>query len=282
MIEDTFRELRSNKTALSGVIIIFLLVFIAIFAPFVAPHDAVDQNLKKRLSPPSSEYPLGTDHLGRCVLSRLIYGTRISLSIGMVIVGITFAVGVTVGAISGYLGGVIDEIFMRIVDVFLAFPGLILALAIIAALGPGLFNAVIALAAAGWAGYTRIVRGSVLSVREKEFVESARGLGASDFYIVAHYILPNVIAPVIPMAMFGVSYTILAVAGLSFLGLGAQPPAPEWGAMLNDGRMFMRSAPYIMIFPGLAIMITVLAFNLVGDGLRDALDPRTRDKMIER
>ena len=274
MIEDVFRELRNNKLALFGVLILFLLVFIAIFAPFIAPHDPVDQELKKRLSPPSSEYPLGTDHLGRCILSRLIYGARISLPIAMMVVGITFAIGVTTGAISGYLGGIADEIIMRIVDVFLTFPGLILALGIIAALGPGLFNAMIALVIVGWAGYTRIVRGSVLAVKEKEFVEGARGLGASDSYILVRHILPNVIAPVIPMAMLGMGYVILAVAGLSFLGLGAQPPTPEWGAMLNDGRVFMRSAPQLMIFPGLAIMITVLAFNFLGDGLRDVLDPR--------
>jgi len=274
MIEDVFRELWNNKLALFGMIILFLLVFIAIFAPFIAPHDPVDQELKKRLSPPSSEYPLGTDHLGRCILSRLLYGARISLPIAMMVVGITFAIGVTTGAISGYLGGIADEIIMRIVDVFLTFPGLILALGIIAALGPGLFNAMIALVIVGWAGYTRIVRGSVLSVKEKEFVEGARGLGASDSYILVRHILPNVIAPVIPMAMLGMGYVILAVAGLSFLGLGAQPPTPEWGAMLNDGRVFMRSAPQLMIFPGLAIMITVLAFNFLGDGLRDVLDPR--------
>ena len=274
MIEDVFRELRNNKLALFGVLILFLLVFIAIFAPFIAPHDPVDQELKKRLSPPSSEYPLGTDHLGRCILSRLLYGARISLPIAMMVVGITFAIGVTTGAISGYLGGIADEIIMRIVDVFLTFPGLILALGIIAALGPGLFNAMIALVIVGWAGYTRIVRGSVLAVKEKEFVEGARGLGASDSYILVRHILPNVIAPVIPMAMLGMGYVILAVAGLSFLGLGAQPPTPEWGAMLNDGRVFMRSAPQLMIFPGLAIMITVLAFNFLGDGLRDVLDPR--------
>ena len=284
MIEDVFRELRNNKLALFGVIIIFLLIFIAIFAPFIAPHDPVDQELKKRLSSPSSEYPLGTDHLGRCILSRLIYGARISLPIAMTVIGITFAIGVTIGAISGYLGGVTDEIIMRIVDVLLTFPGLILALAIIAALGPGLFNAGIALVVVGWAGYTRIVRGSVLSVKEKEFVEGIRALGASDFYILVRYILPNVIAPVIPLAMLGIGYVILAVAGLSFLGLGAQPPMPEWGAMLNDGRAFMRSAPHLMIFPGLAIMVTVLAFNLLGDGLRDALDPRARmrEKVIEK
>ena len=284
MIEEVFRELRNNKLALFGVIIIFLLIFIAIFAPFIAPHDPVDQELKKRLSSPSSEYPLGTDHLGRCILSRLIYGARISLPIAMTVIGITFAIGVTIGAISGYLGGVTDEIIMRIVDVLLTFPGLILALAIIAALGPGIFNAMIALVVVGWAGYTRIVRGSVLSVKEKEFVEGIRALGASDFYILVRHILPNVIAPVIPLAMLGIGYVILAVAGLSFLGLGAQPPTPEWGAMLNDGRAFMRSTPHLMIFPGLAIMITVLAFNLLGDGLRDALDPRARlrEKVIER
>jgi len=279
MIEDAFQELGANRSALLGTIILATFLFVALFAPYIAPHDPTDQSLKNRLSPMSSEYPLGTDHLGRCILSRLIYGARISLPIGVIIAGTAFVIGVIIGTISGYFGGIIDQILMRLVDLLLAFPGLILALAIIASFGPGLSNAIMALVATGWTSYARMVRGSVLSVKEKEFVDGVRALGAGDFYIVMHHIIPNVVSPVIPMAMMGMGYAILAIAGLSFLGLGVQPPAPEWGTMLNDGRIYMKSAPQLMMLPGMAIMLTVLSFNLVGDALRDAFDPKKKDKI---
>ncbi len=275
------QQLKKNKIAIVGLIIIISLVFIAIFAPFIAPHDPIEQNLEKRLLPPCREYQMGTDDLGRCLLSRIIYGARVSLQLGVIVVGIITVIGVTLGLISGYYGGIVDEIIMRLVDVVLAFPGIILALAVAGALGPGLFNVMLALAMVGWTGLARVVRGSVLSVKEKEFVESARALGCSDLHIMTRHILPNVMAPVIVLATLDMAFIILAAAGLSFLGLGAQPPTPEWGSMLNNGRAFMRTAPHLTTFPGLAIMVAVLAFNFLGDGLRDALDPRQQRELKE-
>ncbi|ATZ60911.2 MAG: nickel ABC transporter permease subunit NikC [Methanosarcinales archaeon Met12] len=273
---EVFRRLKKHRLAVIGAAIILTLFFVAVFAPFIAPHDPIEQNLENRLLSPNTEHPLGADNLGRCILSRLIYGTRVSLQIGIMVVGITVIIGVSLGLIAGYLGGLIDEMIMRSVDILLAFPGIILALAIAGILGPSLFNVMLALAVVGWTSYARVVRGSVLSVKEKEFVEAARALGASDARIMFRHILPNVMAPVIVMATLGMAHVILAAAALSFLGLGAQPPTPEWGSMLNAGRAFMRTAPHLTIFPGLVIMVTVLAFNFLGDGLRDTLDPRLK------
>lgn len=270
-----------NKIAFIGLIIILFLIFVAIFAPFLASHHPYEQNLEKALLAPCLEYPFGTDDLGRCIFSRIIFGTRTSLQIGIIVTSITACIGIIMGLIAGYYGGLADEIIMRLVDIFLAFPGLVLALTIAGLMGPGFFNVMFALSLVGWMGYTRVVRGSVLAVKEKEFVETAKSLGANNLYILIHHILPNVIAPVIVMATLGIGHTILAAAGLSFLGLGAQPPIPVWGAMLNNGKAFMRTAPHLTIFPGLAIMITVLAFNFLGDGLRDLLDPRLKEKGIE-
>lgn len=275
------QQLKKNKIAIIGLIIIITLAFIALFAPFIAPHDPIEQNLEMRLLPPCREYPMGTDDLGRCLLSRIIYGARVSLQLGVIVVGIITVIGVTLGLISGYYGGIVDEIIMRLVDVVLAFPGIILALAVAGALGPGLFNVMLALAMVGWTGLARVVRGSVLSVKQKEFVESARALGCSDLHIMTRHILPNVMAPVIVLATLDMAFIILAAAGLSFLGLGAQPPTPEWGSMLNNGRAFMRTAPHLTTFPGLAIMVAVLAFNFLGDGLRDVLDPRQQRELKE-
>ena len=268
---EVFRRLKKHRLAMIGAAIILALVLIAVLAPFIAPHDPVEQNLGNRLLSPSIEHPLGTDNLGRCILSRLIHGSRVSLQIGIMVVGIASITGVTLGLIAGYRGGLIDELIMRIVDILLAFPGIILALAIAGILGPSLYNVMLALAVIGWTSYARVVRGSVLSVKEKEFVEAARALGTGEARIMFRHILPNVTAPVIVMATLGMAHVILAAAALSFLGLGAQPPTPEWGSMLNDGRAFMRSAPHLTIFPGLAIMVTVLAFNFLGDALRDIL-----------
>ena len=209
-----------------------------------------------------------------------MYGTRVSLQIGVIVVGIAACTGVVLGLIAGYWGRIIDEIIMRIVDVMLAFPGIILALVIAGLLGPGLFNVMLALTLVGWTRYTRVVRGCVLSVKERGFVEAARAIGSGDAHILARHILPEVMAPVIVMATLGMGWTILGAAALSFLGLGAQPPIAEWGSMLNSGRAFMRQAPHHMTFPGLAIMVTVLAFNFLGDGLRDTLDPR-QEKRVE-
>lgn len=274
-------QLRKNKMALIGLAIILLLVIVAAIAPVFVPHHPYEQDLEKAFLPPSLEYPFGTDDFGRCIFSRIIFGTRISLAIGVVVTAISAVTGIILGMLAGFYSGIVDEVIMRIVDIFLAFPGLILALVIAGLLGPGMFNVLFALSLVGWMGYARVVRGVVLAEKEKNFVETARALGAGSLYIMYRHLLPNVLAPVIVMATLGIGQAILAAAGLSFLGLGAQPPVPVWGSMLNDGKMYLQTAPHLTIFPGLAIMITVLSFNFLGDGLRDLFDPRLREKTIE-
>ncbi len=270
---EALRILRKHKLAVTGLVIIAVLCLTALFAPWIAPHDPNKQYLAHRLLSPGEGYLLGTDHLGRCLFSRLVYGTRVTLQVGLVVVGITSVVGVALGAVAGYRGGLVDEVIMRCVDVLLAFPGIILALVIAGILGPSLFSIMFAISLIGWTSYARVVRGAVLSVKERDFVEAARSLGAGDARILFRHILPNVMAPVLVMATLGMAHVLLAAAALSFLGLGMQPPHAEWGAMLNAGRPFMRTAPYLTILPGLAIMTAVLAFNFLGDGLRDAMDP---------
>ena len=266
-----------NKLAFAGMVIIAMLVILALFAPLLAPHDPYVQSLGQSLIGPCGDYPFGTDEFGRCVLSRVIYGTRISLVIGLGVTTMSTIIGVVLGMAAGFHGGRIDEIIMRVVDIFLAFPGLILALVVAGLLGPGTLNVVIALTMAGWMGYARVVRGAVLAEKEKDYIEAIRIFGAGDCYIMLRHLLPNVITPIVVMASAGIGYVILAAAGLSFLGLGAEPPAPVWGAMLNYGKAYLQTAPHLTIFPGLAIMITVLAFNFLGDGLRDQLDPRMKN-----
>lgn len=270
------QRLKRNRLAFLGAVVIALIVLVATFAPFIAPHHYARQVLEDRFLPPSLAYPLGTDHLGRCVFSRMVYGSRIALMVGIIIVGIQGSIGITLGLISGYYGGRIDNVIMRAVDIMLAFPAIVLALAIAAVLGPGLFNIMVALGVIGWSDYARVVRGQVLSVKENDYVEAVRAAGAHDLRIIFRHILPNVMAPVIVMATLGMAGALLAASALSFLGLGAQPPMPDWGAILADGRGALRRAPWIATFPGLAIMITVLGFNFLGDGLRDALDPRLK------
>lgn len=270
---ETMRRLRKHKLALTGGVIIITLCLAALFAPWLAPHDPNRQQLAYRLFSPGEGFLLGTDNLGRCVFSRLVYGARVSLQVGVVVVSITCAAGVALGAVAGYRGGLVDELVMRCVDVLLAFPGIILALVVAGILGPSLFSIMFAMSLIGWTSYARVVRGAVLSVKEREYVEASKSLGAGDARIMWQHILPNVMAPVIVMATLGMAHVILASAALNFLGLGMQPPHAEWGSMLNAGRPFMRTAPHLTIFPGLAIMTVVLAFNFLGDGLRDALDP---------
>ncbi len=270
---EAMRRLAKHRLALAGGAIIIILCLTALLAPWLAPHDPNRQQLAYRLLPPGEAFLLGTDNLGRCVLSRLIYGARVSLKVGLVVVSITCAVGVALGALAGYRGGLVDELIMRFVDVLLAFPGIVLALVIAGIMGPSLFSVMFAISLIGWTSYARVVRGAVLAVKEREYVEAARSLGAGDARILWQHILPNIMAPVIVMATLGMAHVILASAALSFLGLGMQPPHAEWGSMLSGGRPFMRTAPHLTIFPGLAIMLTVLAFNFLGDGLRDALDP---------
>ena len=269
-----------NKSILIGGLILILLTFTTVFAPFVAPHDPAEQNLEDRLSSPNNEYPLGTDHFGRCMFSRLVYGTRTSLAIAIAASAIVVSIGTILGMIAGYYRK-IDNIVMRITDIALAFPSIVLALAIVGMLGPSTPNIIIALSATGWGKYARLVRGTVLSIKEKEFIESARALGCNDAYILFRHILPNCIAPIVVVASLGIGGKIISIAGLGFLGLGVQPPIPEWGTMIKAGLPLMHVAPHIVIFSGLMIMITVLAFNLLGDGLRDALDPRLKEMMMK-
>ena len=246
----------------------------ALLAPVLAPYDPLLQDLASRLRPPSSEHWLGTDSLGRDITSRILYGARISLIVGVVVVTVAGVVGTAIGLVAGYAGGLVDEALMRLTEVFLAFPALILAMAIAGALGPSLTNAIIAIAAVTWAVYARLVRGQILSLRRREFVEAARAIGASRTRIVVRHLLPNALAPLMVQASFDLGSSIIAAAGLSFIGFGAQPPTPEWGVMISEGRNYISTQPWLSLFPGLAILLAVGSFNLLGDGLRDAFDPR--------
>jgi peptide/nickel transport system permease protein len=261
--------------AMAGALVIALVIIAAIFAPLLAPADPNEISRDRRAAP-SSAHILGTDELGRDVLSRVIYGARVSLRVGLVAIGIALTAGTLLGLIAGYAGGWIDSIIMRITDIMLAFPGILLAIAIVAILGPGLFNVMIAVGIEAIPVYTRTARASTLAVKEREFVIAARATGARHERLVARHILPNIIAPLIVLATIGVAGSILAAAGLSYLGLGAQPPTAEWGAMLASARNFLRDSWWIATFPGIAIMLVVLALNLFGDGLRDVLDPHAR------
>ena len=258
----------------SGLVAAFVIAALA--APLIAPSDPTVLHPAQSLDGPSLTFPLGTDNLGRCIMSRILYGSRASLGTAGLAAVLIMTIGVTLGAISGYYAGLVDAVLMRIVDVLLAFPSLIVALAIAGMLGPGIVNAMLGLVGVWWVSYARVVRGLVLSVRERPYVESARTIGASNNRILWRHVVPNVVPPVIVLATLEMGQLILAIAGLSFLGLGAQPPTPEWGAMLNEGRPFLQLAPQLMIYPGLAISLIVLGFNLLGDGLRDMLDPRLR------
>ena len=268
--------IRQSLLTQVGLAIIIVLLFTAIFAPWLAPHDPMKVKTSDRLKPPSKEHLLGTDDMGRDILSRIIYGSRISIMVGVVVVAISLSIGVPLGAVSGYFGGKIDSILMRITDIFLGLPSLILALAIAAALGRGIMNTMIAISITWWPWYARLVRGQTLSIREMGYIEAARAAGGSSFRIVLTHVLPNCISPIIVTASMDMGYTILAAAALGFIGLGAQPPSPEWGLMVSIGRTYMMNYPWVATFPGLAILITVLGFNLVGDGLRDLLSPRLR------
>ncbi|MFC7215084.1 nickel transporter permease [Saliphagus sp. GCM10025334] len=271
------RQFRSNTLNVVGLMIVLTILFSALLAPFLTPYEPAKQDLENRLESPSVDHPLGTDQLGRDILTRLLYGARISLRIGVAVVGISLAIGTAVGVTAGYAGGYVDEALMRFVDVLLAFPGLLLALVIAGILGPSLTNIMIALAVVGWTRYARVIRGSVLSVKEQEFVKASQLMGVGRLTIVGRHIVPNVIGPVVVLATIDMAGVILGTAGLSFLGLGAQPPTPEWGTMISEGRNYLQDAWWVVNFPGLAIMLAVLGFNLLGDGLRDVLDPRETD-----
>ena len=268
-----FRPLLRNKGAVVGLSIVLVMIFLSLFAPLIAPNDPIETS-SNRLASPTLENPLGTDNLGRDIFSRLVYGTRPSIGSAALATSIILFVGVTIGIVAGYIGGVIDDIAMRIVDILQAFPVLILALSIVGIFGPGLTNVLLAVIIVVWSSYARLVRGIVLEIREHEFVMAAVALGGTQGHIIIKHILPNIISPVIVLASLQMGFLLLTISGLSFLGLGIQPPEAEWGAMLNDGRNFFQVAPQLMIYPGIMITLTVLGFSLLGDGLRDVLDPK--------
>ncbi len=275
---DALRRLRRDYMAVAATIFLLLVILVSVLAPVLAPRDPIETHLSQRLAPIGAPgYPLGADDLGRDILSRLLWGGRISLLVGFSAVVVAMLLGIMVGLLAGYFGRWVDSLFMRLIDILMAFPAILLAITIVASLGPGLRNAMLAVAIVGIPYYARIVRGSVLSLREQEFVQAARVIGAPDARIIFRHILPNILAPLIVAATLDVGWMIMAAAGLSFLGLGAQPPTAEWGVMLSTGRQFIRNAPHLSILPGLAIFLVVLALNFLGDGLRDALDPRLRE-----
>lgn len=265
------------KPAVFGIVILFLLVLVAIFAPWVARHDPYYQDYSALKSPPSAEHWLGTDALGRDVWARLVFATRVSLSVGLVAVSIYTVIGTLLGSIAGYYGGWVDSVIMRLTDIVMTFPALIIIITVVALVGPSLYNIMVVIGLLSWPGISRLVRGQILSLREKEFVISAKAKGASDFYIIFNHLLPNVFGPITVAATFGIASAILTEASLSFLGLGVPPPQPSWGQMLTEAQKLtiLSEMPWLWVPPGIMVSLTVLCVNFVGDGLRDALDPRT-------
>jgi peptide/nickel transport system permease protein len=271
------RSLGRNPLAVLGVALIALLVFCALFGPALAPHDPTAIDLSVRLQSPSAHHLLGTDELGRDIFSRILKGARYAMLVGCSVVSGSLLLGIVIGSLAGYYGGGLDRFLNVIVfNAFLSFPGILLAIAFVAFLGPGLVNLILALIIGGWVGYARLVRAQVLAAREREYVEAARALGATDWRILTRHILPNILQPVIVQAAIGMAGAILAEGTMSFLGLGVPPPTPSWGAMLNDGRSHLFESPHVVLFPAAAVALAVLAFNFVGDALRDHLDPRSR------
>ena len=274
---DTLHRVVSNRAAVAGGTVVVIFVVVALFAPILAPFDPLKGRLANRLLAPSAVHWLGTDELGRDVLSRVLYGARITVQIQLAAVGLALAVGAALGLLAGYVGRWVDQLIMRLMDILMAFPGIFLALAIIAALGTGLGNVIIAAGIFLVPQFARVVRASVLTLKDMEFVQAARALGQRDLAIVFRYLLPNSLAPIIVQTSLRMATVLLTASGLSFLGLGVQPPSPEWGAMLSNARSYMITAPHVAMIPGLAIALVVLGFNLLGDGLRDSLDPRLRE-----
>ena len=274
---EVWRRLKANKMAMAGLIILILLILMALGADIIAPEGYDAQEISNRFQPPSADNWFGTDNLGRSLFSRVVHGSRTSLSVGIVSVGIAIIIGGLLGAAAGFYGGKIDNVIMRLMDILLAIPSILLAISIVAALGGGLFNVMLAVGISSIPGYARIVRASVIQIKGQEFVEAARAIGADDKRIILMHIIPNALAPIIVQGTLGVAGAILSAAGLSFIGLGLAPPSPEWGAMLSAGRDYIRDHMWMTLWPGLFIMITILSLNLLGDGLRDALDPKLKD-----
>jgi peptide/nickel transport system permease protein len=277
--QDVWRRFRRNRLAVLGAAIVILLVVIAVLADVIAPYSPTDVQLNTQFEPPSLRHPFGTDYFGRDIFSRVIYGARISLVIGLVPTLIAMAFGTVIGVTGGFKGGKIDTVLMRMGDIVMAFPSLILAMVVTYTLGASLFTLFIALAVVGWAGAARVVRSQTLSLKQRDFVTASRAVGVGQIGIMFRHIVPNCLAPILILLTLGIPGAIMAEAGLSFLGVGAQPPTPSWGLMVNEGQEYLFSAPWASIFPGLAILVTVLAFNFVGDGLRDALDPFLKGRM---
>jgi peptide/nickel transport system permease protein len=274
-----WRALRRDWLSMISVVIILIFVLAAIFAPLLTPYPEQgrgEPNIASKLEAPSREHPLGTDRLGRDIFARILFGGRTSLSLGFMVVGIAVAIGLPLGATAGFFGGWVDEVIMRITDVFLSFPPLLLAIAVAAALGPSFINSMLAVSIVWWPWYTRIVRAQTLSIKERAYIEASRGIGVKDFAIITRHILPNVITPVLVQVTIDIGAAILTGAVLSFLGLGVQPPTPDWGKMVDVGRTYMLVAPWYATFPGLCLFLVALSMNLLGDGIRDVLDPRTR------
>ncbi len=269
------RRLVKNPTLMLGATIVALLIFVAALAPVIAPHVPTDPFTGDRLQPPSRAHLLGTDEMGRDMLSRVIFGSRISLRVGFIVISLAGSVGITLGAIAGYWGGRTETVVMRLTDIFLAFPRLVLALAVVTSLGPGITNAMVAVTVTWWPWYCRLMRSLVLPLRKREFVEAAKAAGSSNIRIILRHILPNCAAPLIVQATMDMGYVVLTMAALGFIGLGAQPPTPEWGAMVAAGRRYLMDYWWYITFPGLAIFLTVLGFSLLGDGIRDVIDPLT-------
>lgn len=276
--QELWYSLKRNKRALAGLAFIMILIFIAIFADFIAPFPMMEQNLQNALKHPSPVHWLGTDELGRDVLSRLIYGTRVSLTVGISAVAISLLAGASMGIIAGYYKGIWDTIIMRICDILLSIPSILLAIAIVASLGSSMFNLILAIGLGSIPVFARIVRSGVLSVTEKQFIEASHALGVSNFTIIKRHIVPNVLSPIIVQSTMGIASGILSAAGLGFIGLGVQAGIAEWGTMLSYGRPYMRTHVYLTLYPGLVIMLTILSFNLLGDGIRDAVDPKMRER----
>ena len=272
------KRLLRNKLAFFGLLLVLLLALVALFAPFLSPRDPSAIDLSNRLVGPSAEHPLGTDQLGRDLLSRMIYGSRISLSVGFVAVGISVLIGIALGSIAGYFGGRIDTLLMRFVDIMLCFPTFFLILSVIALLEPNIFTIMAVIGVTSWMGVARLIRAEILSLKEQEFILAARAIGAGSFRIIVRHLIPNAITPVLVSATLGIAAAILVESSLSFLGIGVQPPTPSWGNILTEGKSVLGIAWWLTLFPGLAILITVLAYNLLGEGLRDLLDPRLRDQ----
>lgn len=271
------RGLRQQPLAVTGCVLLCVFVVCALFAPWLAPRDPGALDLGGRLMGPNAAHWFGTDELGRDILSRTIYGARISMIVAVSVVGLSLALGIVAGAAAGFYGGWTDTVLnVYVTNAFLALPGILLAIAFVAFLGPGLFNLILALSISGWVGYARLVRAQVMAVREREFVEAARALGASDLRVIGRHILPNILQPLIVQAAVGMAGAVLSEATLSFLGLGVPPPTASWGAMLNDARSHLFDSPHLALFPAIAVMLAVLSFNFIGDALRDLLDPRMR------